>query len=77
MNWLTAAATSSGDISKPRFAAGSLIQIRTSFGTKFKGTCSKLKQKSPWVSCHIKSFLGGCIVEKCFEHSISTVLIVK
>ncbi|MGP1906078.1 MAG: hypothetical protein ACTS46_01650 [Candidatus Hodgkinia cicadicola] len=77
MNWLTAAVTSLGDISKSRFAAGSSVQVRTSFETKFNGTCSKLKQKSPWVSCHVKSLFGGCVVEKCFDRSTATVQIVK
>ncbi|MGP1919256.1 MAG: hypothetical protein ACTS41_00590 [Candidatus Hodgkinia cicadicola] len=76
MNWLTTSVIALGDISKTRFTIGEVIRICLNDGTKFTGTCFKVKRKTPWVSCHVKASYGSCIVEKCFDRSTSIALIV-
>ncbi|MGP1911460.1 MAG: hypothetical protein ACTS4T_01485 [Candidatus Hodgkinia cicadicola] len=62
LNWFKTSVIALGNISESRFTVGEVIRICLNDGTKFTGTCLKIKQKAPWVSYHVKTSDGSCIV---------------
>lgn len=73
MNWLTSKTFPLGDISKARFGVGSHIQVWVVNVLEAKGTCVKLRAKSPWVSCHVKSPSPVSPFIQCFDGTSSIV----